>query len=830
MSASGLTTLAIAVATAGGLAMAILSDGYTPFIVALVALTTLTGVGLNILLGLSGQVSFGHVGFYAIGAYAVAVLTLKGVSFWLALLFAAGLSGVVGALLALPALRVSGPYLAMMTIAFSFVVEHGAIEWRQVTGGQNGLAGLPQPAIGAWLAGERALAAIAVGLAGASLILFQILARGSWGKSMIAVRDSETAAAGIGLRPTVVKTLAFALSAVFTGLAGGCFAALLAFVAPSAFPFSQSILFLLAVVIGGAGWTLGPPVGALITVVLPELISSLAEYRLLIFGGLLLIVLWLAPGGVIGALAGKLDRRASRSASDKAFDLAGFLCARHGREPLEISGLSISFGGIRAASDVTMTVASGRVTGLIGPNGAGKTTVLNMVSGFYSPDAGSIRLGDTELAGRPSSDVTRAGIARTYQTTQLFGSLSVLDNVLLGLRVGHLGNPFTRIDDERDAANAEGLLHLVGYRGGLDTPASELAHIDRRLVEIARAASTRPRVLLLDEPAAGLTAADKEHLKTVLRGFADAGMAVVLVEHDMSLVMGLCDHIVVLDAGRCIATGEPRAIRNDARVRAAYLGGSSIGSRGRTRDIAEDAPAVLGVESLGAGYGALPVLRELTLDIRQGELVALLGANGAGKSTAMRAISGLLRPVHGRILLDGADIAAAAPHVIAAKGLVLVPEGRQVFPELTVRENLMLGAYTQPALDIDAEIAARLQRFPRLAERIDVRAGLLSGGEAQMLAIARGLMSQPRIMLLDEPSLGLAPTIVEEVYAVMSELRDAGVTLLLVDQMAAMALRIADRGYVVASGRIVHSGSAEALSDDAAVEAAYLGQAAPSDT
>ena len=816
---------AIAGLVAAGLTLAVFGDSYTPFILTQVALATITGVGLNILLGLTGQVSFGHVGFFSIGAYTVAVLTLKGVSFWLALAAGGGLAGVLGALLALPALRVSGPYLAMMTIAFGFIVEHSAIEWRDVTGGQNGLAGIPQPSLGRFLSGESAIAAISVIIAGASLLLFDILARGSWGRSMTAVRDSEIAAASIGLRPVVVKTLAFSLSAIFTGVAGGCFAVLLAFVAPSAFPCSQSILFLLAVVIGGAGWTLGPVVGAAITVVLPELISNLAEYRLLIFGVLLLLVLWLAPAGIVGMLAKRFATKPRRSADGTRFDLGAFLAGVDRRGGLDVSGLSIAFGGIKAVSDAAFQAKSRQVTGLIGPNGAGKTTVLNLLSGFYKPDSGSIKLGTSELAGQSPTAIARAGIARTYQTTQLFGSLSVIENVLLGLRHGRLGNPIAPFANASDRAVAEGLLASVGYRGALDMDAASLAHVDRRLVEVARAVATRPSVLLLDEPAAGLTISDKSHLGGVLRALADVGMAVVLVEHDMTLVMGLCDHIVALDAGRPIASGLPATIRAHPQVMAAYLGSGQVVLPPRTASLDPAAAIVLSARALDAGYGAITVLYGVSLEVKAGEMVALLGPNGAGKSTTMRALSGLLRPIRGGIQLGPADISNAPAHRIARSGLALVPEGRQVFPELTVRDNLELGAYTSTTQNTDAAIDKVLQRFPRLRERIDQRAGLLSGGEAQMLAIGRGLMSEPRILLLDEPSLGLAPAIVEELYLVLAELRNAGVTVLLVDQMATLALTIADRGYVIASGAVVQAGAAAALANDPALKSVYLGQA-----
>jgi branched-chain amino acid transport system ATP-binding protein len=813
----------IAILAAAGLAVAILGEGYTPFVLALVALATIVGVGLNILVGLAGQISIGHIGFYAIGAYAVAVLTLKGINFWLALAAAGVLAAAVGALLALPAIRVSGPYLAMMTIAFAFIVQHTAIEWRDVTGGQNGLMNIPQPALSAALAGERSLAVIASLFAALALLFYHRLALSAWGMAMLAVRDAEIAARAIGFQPVGIKTIAFALSAALTGVAGGLFAALFAFVAPDSFPFSQSILFLLAVIVGGAGWTLAPVVGALAIVVLPELIASLAEYRLLAFGALLLIVLWLAPEGVLGLLSRTFSRTDRTSARAGSFSLPAFLSLRDARQALAVNDLSIAFGGVRAATGVALTAEPGRITALIGPNGAGKTTVLNMIGGFYQPDAGSIRLGETELAGASATRVARAGIARTYQTTQLFGSLSVLDNVLAGLRRGRLGSPFVAAAGSSERRDAEGLLAFVGYQGPLGVAARDLPHVDRRLVEIARALATRPSVLLLDEPAAGLMRADKVQLVGVLRRLAEAGLAVILVEHDMALVMGLSDHVVVLDAGRPIAAGTPESVRQERKVRDAYLGAGEVTMRPRAAPLPAQPARVLAAEALRAGYGGLPVLDGISFEVAEGELVTLLGANGAGKSTALRALSGLLRPVAGSIVLAGSAVEKSAAHRIVRAGLILVPEGRQVFPELSVRDNLLLGAHTRGGADLKAEIAALAQRFPRLSERIEARAGLLSGGEQQMLAIARGLMGRPRVLLLDEPSLGLAPAIIDELFGTLAELRDRGITILLVDQMAALALGVADRGYVLELGRIVRTDTAQVLAKDPALEAAYLG-------
>jgi ABC-type branched-subunit amino acid transport system ATPase component len=642
--------------------------------------------------------------------------------------------------------------------------------------------------------------------------------------AMVAVRDAEPAARSIGLNPVIVKTAAFSLSAVFTGLAGGIFAPLLMFVAPDSFPFSQSILFLFAVIVGGAGWTFGPVVGALVSVVLPELLSSLAEYRLLFFGAALLVILWVAPEGVLGLLARLWPRRDSAMTVSTPFEVGAFLTPAGAPGALEVRDLGITFGGIKAATAVTFTAPPGKVTSVIGPNGAGKTTVLNLIGGFYRPDSGSIRLGERELAGRAAWKVARAGIARTYQTTKLFATMSIVDNVLIALRRGRLGSMAADAASRGDRDAAEALLAFVGYHGSLSTPAGDLPHVDRRLVEIARALAMRPRVLLLDEPAAGLMRSDKDALSRLIRRIADLGIAVILVEHDMLLVMGISDAVIVLDAGVRIAAGSPIEVRHDPRVLKAYLGGGEMRARPRATPWSGAHDAVLTTVKLTAGYGAAPVLDNVSLDVRPGEMVTIIGSNGAGKSTTMRAISGLLRPVDGAIVLDNVPINELETHQIARRGLALVPEGRQVFPELSVLDNLVLGAHSRKDADRDDEIAGLLERFPRLKERLAIRAGLLSGGEQQMLAIARGLMAKPRILLLDEPSLGLAPAMINELFDILAGLRDEGVTILLVDQMAALALTVADRGYVLELGKIVRSDNATGLADDPELEAAYLGR------
>ena len=800
-------------------------NNYQVFIIVTVGLTAIVGIGLNVLLGLNGQISLGHVAFYAIGAYTVGILTTNyDWSFWPALIASGIVTGLAGMLLAIPALKVRGPYLAMVTIAFGFVVEQGAAEWQGLTGGWNGLSGIPGPSVFGTEIGERGIAYLTLALVVVAAAAFAWLSRSVWGHAMRAVRDSESASISIGLDPTLVRTAAFGISAVAAGVAGGVYAPISNFISPESFPFFQSILFLLVVMLGGADRVIGPIVGALVVVLLPELLATLGQYRLLFVGLLMLAVLRLAPTGLVGLIAGLLPNKGRQTNASERSDIARFLASDSGGRALAVRDLSVSFGGVHAVRNLTFAAQPGAITSIIGPNGAGKSSALNVICGFYRPDAGTARLGDRIVSTLRPYQIPRAGIARTYQTSQLFASMSVLDNVAIALRRGRLmPNFLSGVRGADDAEIAESLLAFVGYKGPLECPADALAHVDKRLVEIARALAVRPRVLALDEPAAGLNTEDTAAIGALLRKLAAVGIAVILVEHDMDLVMGVSNHVIVLDAGAKIAEGTPAQVAANPAVLEAYLGPGEQPERGREQPIAIAQKPLLTVTALSAGYGAAPVVQRAGLDIAEGELVAVLGANGAGKSTLMRALSGLLRPIQGEVRFLGERIDQLPGDRIAREGLVLVPEGRQVFPELSVIDNLRLGAYARRSAEEARMIESLLGRFPALKARQHQRGGLLSGGEQQMLAIARGLMARPQVLMLDEPSLGLAPKLLENLYDLLAALRDEGTTILLVDQTAQLALSVADRAYVLQSGAFTHSGTAREVAQDPALAKAYLG-------
>jgi branched-chain amino acid transport system ATP-binding protein len=799
---------------------------YYLFLLAMIAITTMVGVGLNVLIGLSGQVSIGHAGFFAIGAYAGALLLTKaGWNFWLALGLAGITAATTGMALAAPALRVTGPYLAMVTIAFGIIVERVLIEWVSLTGGFGGIS-VPKPSLLGLQPTLRLVVLLAIVFAALAVIAFSYLKQHPWGKAFQAVKNDEIAATSVGLNVLQIRVIAFAISAGFTGIAGVFFASAVGFISPDSFTFYRSILFLLVVILGGLNTAEGAIFGAIILVLLPEFLHDFADYQLIVFGSLLILTLWIAPNGLVSLLFDRFNRTAPIYPLNTPPTEIPALIGQN-REPstLQVSQVGIRFGGLQALQDVDLTAEPGTITAVIGPNGAGKTTLLNLISGFYRTQSGHVLLGTTDLTNQSSLAIAHSGITRTFQSTRLFNSLSVLDNLRVARFSKKLGNPLAALAGIGRTQQPEKtlleLLAFVGYHGNVQLEAASLPFVDRRLVEIARALATSPQVLLLDEPAAGLSPEDKIALATLIRRIASTGIKVILIEHDMELVMNLSDRVLVLDSGQLICEGLPKAVQQDQRVLAAYLGVSDLAL---TRSISAHSEPLLQIENLVSGYGSLQVLDQVSLTVNAGELVAVVGANGSGKSTLLKSICGLIRPWSGEVRFAGTDLSTIAAHHMADQGIVLVPEGRQIFIELSVYDNIRLGAYRRSDQDaIQADIQSVLTRFPRLQERQHQRAGLLSGGEQQMLAIARGLMARPKVLLLDEPSLGLAPKLVTALYETLAELRDEGITILLVDQMAKLALSIADRAYLLEGGRIVHSGSATEMQQDPAIAHAYLG-------
>jgi ABC-type branched-subunit amino acid transport system ATPase component len=520
---------------------------------------------------------------------------------------------------------------------------------------------------------------------------------------------------------------------------------------------------------------------------------------------------------------------------------------------LRLDKVQRHFGGVRAVDVVSLEVEQGSIQGLIGPNGAGKTTLVNVITGYVPFQSGHAWLQSDEVTGLPAHRIAALGMSRTFQNIRLFKDLTALENVVVGMHTRRRDDtlaqlatlPIFRQDQRSRLDEARHLMDTVGLaaKDVGDRAAGTLPYGDQRRLEIARALALRPRLLILDEPAAGMNPSEKQGMRELIERLNQEGLTILLIDHDMRLVMGVCKRVAVLDFGRKIAEGTPDEVSTDAGVIKAYLGtggekvvtsapgAAAVGEAEALieaepgRRAAEPQKAILDVEDLTVSYGAVTAVRGASLRVAAGEVVALIGANGAGKSTILNTLSGLIRPDSGTAVFDGLDLTIAKSSTIVRHGLVQVPEGREILARQTVLENLVLATWgsRDGAATTRTQIEEVMKRFPILGERRELRAGTLSGGEQQMLAIARGLLAKPRLLLLDEPSLGLAPQMVDQVFAAIEEIHKEGTTILLVEQNALRALEIADRAYVLETGQIRLSGSGDDLLHNPAVRRAYLG-------
>jgi branched-chain amino acid transport system ATP-binding protein len=524
---------------------------------------------------------------------------------------------------------------------------------------------------------------------------------------------------------------------------------------------------------------------------------------------------------------------------------------------LSIRDVSIRFGGVQALDRVSFELNRGEVLGLIGPNGAGKTTMFNCISGVLTPDSGRIMFEDESVLLLKPHQRAQRGIARTFQNLQLWSTMTVRENCELPIdAIGRrnilsdsLTLPWSRRAELSAREHARGVLHALGLLQYEEERAGDLPVGIQRQVEIARALCLRPKLLLLDEPAAGLDADETLRLADSLARIRERfKVSMLLVDHDMSLVMRACHYIYVLDFGRMLAEGKPQQIRDNPQVIAAYLGEggdkpaapeedagltvTATRTRGRRKAAAGAPPApeerepLLHVRGVAAGYEGIEVIRDVNLTVGFGEVVAVIGANGAGKTTTLRAISGVIRPTRGSIEFDGQEISRKPAEQIVRLGLLHVPQGRGLFPKLSVEETLKLSSYSGNQED---NLERAFEVFPRLKQRRLQLVGTLSGGEQQMVAMARALLVKPRLLMIDEMSQGLAPTVVQMLFRSIDTFRQQGIAVLLVEQFVDSALSVADRAYIFEQGSVAHEASAARLRrDESLIASAYLGHAAAS--
>ncbi|MDF3854488.1 ATP-binding cassette domain-containing protein [Paracoccus sp. P2] len=790
-----------------------------------VVIFALAAMGLNVLVGYTGLVSFGHGIWFGTAAY-VAGLTARSLgnaSMAVALIVAVAATALVAALVGFLVLRRRGVYFSLMTLALSAMGFQLAFRWTDVTGGENGLGGIERPA----LLDNNLNFYVFVALLGfAVIVLLQRVLQSPFGSVLEAIRENDGRAQALGYDVRRYKLKAFVLSAVITGLAG----ALLLYKNRMTSAEPMSIIFsgelLAMVVIGGMRGYLGPALGALFYILFREYLSMYTENWLLWFGLIFLGFVIFARQGMIG-IGAQFRRRffpepeigaamADRRTGD--YPLPRAIAGRDGGggDVLVAEGISKNFRAIKAVDDVSLRVRDRTLHALLGPNGAGKTTAFNLMSGIVPTSAGRVSLLGQDISGQSADRISNLGLGRSFQITNLFPELTVRENIRLAVQAR---DP-SRNSMLRSTASVaqvhekvEEMINWVGLAGMENARAGSLSYGGQRLLDLGLALATEPRILLADEPLAGLSVAERERVGLLIKDVSKS-LPVLLVEHDIDRVFELADHVTVMADGKVLVDGTVDDARNSREVRDIYIGSGTSAVAASARQGQFSAERILRLDKVNLHYGKSHILQDVSFDLHKGEILALLGRNGAGKSSVLKAVTGIVAPSSGSVGLMEHELAGLSSARIARLGIGYVPQGRGLFAGMTVRENLELGRIRrQTGEGTHWSLEEILEYFPRLRERLDTPADSMSGGEQQMAAVARALSGDIRVLLLDEPFEGLAPAVVEQLFRTFDKLRDR-LSIVIVDHNLDLALALSDRTIVLERGRVLHEIESRRIAED----------------
>ncbi|WP_315718693.1 MULTISPECIES: ATP-binding cassette domain-containing protein [unclassified Bradyrhizobium] len=494
---------------------------------------------------------------------------------------------------------------------------------------------------------------------------------------------------------------------------------------------------------------------------------------------------------------------------------------------LDAVGLGKRYGGLVAVESLDIRLDKGRVLGVIGPNGAGKSTLIGLLGGAISASAGRIHFDGHDITSLPASERARSGIGRTYQIPRPFLDMTVEEN----LAVAQFSlSPF--IASGTAAAERREILDRCGLGDAAHVTARDLPLLRRKRLEVARALALKPKLLLLDEVGAGLIDSEVSELIALIQSLRDAERSIIIIEHVIRIVKECCEDLMVINFGKVLARGPTTDVLGSDEVAAIYLG-TSHGAAARTStsvaprvDVVSSTAStepLLALDGVSADYGQARVLHDFSLSVMQGQVVGILGSNGAGKTTVAHVISRALPVTAGRIRFDGEDITRLPAHAVATRGLAHCMEGRRIFSSLSVEENLLVAARRADAAERKARLAHVYALFPVLADRRNAPGTSMSGGQQQTLAIGRALMAKPRLVIFDEISLGLAPVMMDRLYAALAELKREGLTMLVVEQDIERALDLADVAHIINKGRITLSGPPAVLRADERLRHLYFG-------
>ena len=786
-------------------------------------------MALNILVGHTGLVSFGHGAWFGLAAYAAALIQRN----WMHdSFFGPAFAGiliviVIAAAFGFLILRRRGVYFSLLTLALSAMLYAVSFRWTEVTGGENGLGGIARPTLlGFNLESSFVYYWFVAVIALLVLVLLWRFHHSTVGHVLVAIRENEQRARFIGYPTNRYKLAGFVLSAAITGLAGILllFQNRMTSADPISVSFSGDLLAM--VVIGGMRNFLGPALGALFFILFREFLSIYTENWLFWFGLVFVAFIVFSPTGLVGVaerLVAPFRKKITEDAAMSARRIEVLPLPEFLRPKEHVDGAVLSarhivkhFGGIKAVEGVDISIVDRTLHALIGPNGAGKTTAFNLLSGLYPPDEGTVSLMDEPIAGDAPEEIARAGIGRSFQITNLFPALSVAENIRLAVQARHPQrfDPFTpALSITSINVEADAIIRYLGLAGMETAEAGLLSYGGQRLLDMGVALATAPRVLLLDEPLAGLAAAERERIGAIIKRIS-ADLPVLLVEHDIDRVFQLADHVTVMNEGKVLLDGTVEDARASRKVQEVYIGSGATQVSARPRETAARVNALLTADKVNTFYGKSHILNDVSFTLHENEIIALLGRNGAGKSTLLRTLIGIAPAARGSIRLAGSEMIGNSSAQTARLGIGYVPQGRGLFAGMSVEQNLELGGLKrQTGHGVHWTRDRIYEYFPKIRQRLDSPADYLSGGEQQMVAVARALSGDVRLLLLDEPFEGLAPAVIEQLFETFDRLRKE-IAIIIVDHHLDLALALSDTTVALERGRVTHQGPSKALRED----------------